>query len=188
MTKALLPGILALTLLATAAFASTAAAQSPPNPPARFAGSVMLNGAPAPAGTTVEARIGSASCGNTTVFMEAGQARYVVDVSALDSDHPGCGTDGASVSFFVAGQAAGSGAWRNFDLNQLNLNAQAASPTATATATSTATTPVTPIAPQTGSGGTTGGDSEPLIAIAGLGLVAAAIGIGVAGRRRFGNR
>ena len=162
--KALLPGFLAASLLASALFATTVAAQSPPIPPARFAGSVTLNGTPAPAGTPIEARVGTAVCGTTTVFIEGGASRYVVDVAANDAEHPGCGTPGISVSFFVSGQAAGSGEWVNFDLNQLNLVATASTPTATPSATPTGTAPApapatgTPRAPTTGSGMASDGD------------------------------
>lgn len=135
-----------------------AAAQAPPNPPARFAGAVTVNGQPAAAGTSLEARVGTASCGSTTTFVQNGEARYVVDVAGADSAHAGCGTDNAVVTFFVGGvQAAQSGPWLNYQLSQLNLTVGAAStPTASATATATLTT--TPVAPATGSGQAGSGD------------------------------
>ena len=126
---------------------ATAAAQSPPIPPARFAGTVSINGAPAPGGTPIEARVGSASCGTASVFIEGGASRYVIDVAAESTATPGCGTDGATVSFFVAGQAAGSGSWVNFDLNQLNLGSSTATPTPTATGTPTGTATAPPATP-----------------------------------------
>src|SRR5512143_2363667 len=108
-------GVLGLSLLAV----SAASAESPPNPPSRFVGNVTVNGVPATAGTTIEARIGSTTCGTTSVFMSGSEARYVLDSPALDpAANPNCGTDGAAVTFYVAGQKANeSGSWKNYQLN-----------------------------------------------------------------------
>jgi hypothetical protein len=116
-------------LLGNIFVADGAHAQSPPEPPSRFAGTVTLDGRPAPVGTTVEARIGATSCGVTSVFIQAGQARYVVDVAGAVA-RPGCGTIGATVTFHVGGiPAAQTGSWRNYELVQLDLVAVAVTPT-----------------------------------------------------------
>lgn len=145
--------------------ATDVAAQSPPTPPARFVGTVTVDGQPVVAGTVVEARIGSASCGVTATFTQGGAARYAVDVEALEpGNSPNCGTEGATVSFYVGGRLAQqTGSWRNFDINILNLTV--VTPTATPTAGTPATgtpatgTPGTATTPTTGAGG--GGGATP---------------------------
>lgn len=164
-------------------------AQSPPTPPSRFAGTVTVDGAPVPPGTVVSAMIGSASCGSTATFTEAGVARYVLDVPALEpAGAPNCGTDGAVVTFFIGSRKANeTGAWRNFDLNQLNLTAApAATATPSASASPTGGTAGTPKPPTTGSGGTTiesGSDTNWLFLALGVGAVALAAGGAVVVRR-----
>ena len=164
---------------------SPAFADSPPNPPARFAGSVSVNGAPAAPGTTIEARVGSTTCGVTTVFNSGSEARYVVDSPALDPGaNPNCGTDGAAVTFMIGGvPAAETGVWKIYQLNVLNLTAGAAT-TATPAASPTATR--TPGAPVTGSGVDAGGASQfelPLILMAGMALIGASVVIASRQRR-----
>ncbi|MBA4179169.1 MAG: hypothetical protein C0506_01135 [Anaerolinea sp.] len=177
-------GLVALVMSAAAAMSvSGALAQSPPNPPSRFAGTVKVNGQNAAPGTVVEARVGSASCGVTSVFMSGGEARYVLDSPEGNTQSaPGCGSDGALVTFLVGGvQAAESGPWRNYTLNLLNLS------TSTATATPTPTKPATPSAPDAGTGpATEGGSGAPWLVISGLAVLAGAGAVGVRGglRRR----
>jgi hypothetical protein len=159
--------------------ASTVSAESPPNPPARFAGTVRVDGQPVPAGTVIEARIGNAACGVTQTFTQGGQSRYVLDVPALDPGAtPNCGVDGAVVTFFIGGKrAAQTGTWRNYQLNELNLTYTTPTPTVSPTPT--------PRPPRTGETlGTGGGDSASwLLAIAGLGILAFGVS-GVAAARR----
>jgi len=175
-----IPAFGALALTASGAFA-----ESPPNPPARFAGSVTVNGAPAAPGTTIEARIGSTTCGVTTVFSSGSESRYVLDSPALDPGaNPNCGTDGAAVTFRVGGVAAAeSGVWKNYQLNVLNLTAGAATATASPSASATAKTPAAPV---TGSGGEQGGSESPLLPLAMLGgvaLIGASVIVGSRARR-----
>jgi hypothetical protein len=181
MIKRLLTGG-ALALGASVLGASVAFAQ-PANPPARFAGTVTVNGQPAAAGTVVEARVGSAVCGTTTVFIQNNAANYVVDVPAADSEHPGCGTEASTVTLFVNGVQAGSGPWRNFELNNINLVVGAAT-----TPTATPSTPVpTPAPPTTGTGTTAGSSgASPMLFVGGLALAAAAVAGFFALRRRAG--
>jgi hypothetical protein len=171
---------------------ASVSAQAPPNPPARFVGTVTVNGQPAAAGTTVQARIGTANCGTGAVFIENGQSRYRVDVVGTDASNPGCGADGATVSFFVAGQqAAQTAPWLNFQLNQLNLTVgQAATPSPTpttapgVTVTPTATpVPVRPPATGTGLEGGTAQTWPVLAALAGA-VVAGSAGLALSFRRR----
>lgn len=158
-------------------------AQSPPEPPARFVGTVTLNGQPAPAGTAVEARVGATSCGASTVFVQGGQSRYTIDVAGAASQ-PGCGTPDAAVTFVVGGvPAAQTGSWRNYELNQLDLTARSAAPTASPAVSPTVT--ATPRPPSAGSGqAVDGGVSGLWLASAALLASLAFVGMGWAAARR----
>lgn len=161
--------------------AHEAKAESPPNPPARFAGSVTVDGAVPAAGTRIEARIVSATCGVTTSFNTGAEGRYVLDVPALDPGaSPNCGTDGAVVTFYIGDkQAKETGTWKNYELNLVNLT-YTTPPPPTATATATAT----PKPPSTGNGLAGGNSSNTLLfGLIGLGVVAFAAGGAVAARR-----
>jgi len=170
---------------------SGAHADSPPKPPARFVGSVKVDGAAVPGGTVIEARIGSASCGTTATFNSGGEARYALDVPALDPQgSPNCGVDDAVVTFYIGGKKAiESGSWKNFDLNVVNLTYVTPTPTPVPTTAVPATTvpggvattapkPATPIPPKTGTGSessSTGGYGL-LVVLVSLGVVAFATG------------
>jgi hypothetical protein len=162
--------------------ASTVSAESPPNPPGRFVGSVKLDGVMATAGTTIEARIGTTTCGVTTVFMSGSDARYALDVPALDPGaNPNCGTDGGAVSFYIGGKKANeTGSWKNYQLNTLDLTFT--TPVAASPSPST-----TPKAPVTGTGVSNDSSSSAswLFAVLGLGAVAFGVsGLAAARRRR----
>jgi hypothetical protein len=179
-----LAAVLGVLLLAgSGVFSATPVeAESPPNPAARFAGSVLVDGVAPPAGTTIEARIGSTTCGVTQTFNTT-ESRYVLDSPALDPGaNPNCGTDGAVVLFFVGGKLANeTGSWRNFDLNVVNLTVTTAvaSPSASPAGASPTTKP-----PATGSGyNDDSGMALWLFAALGLGVVAFGAG-GVAAARR----
>ena len=138
---------------------------APPTPPARYAGTVTVDGTAAAAGASVQAWVGGAVCA-TTAVNAAGT--YVVDVSAS------CGGAGTTVAFSVDGAlATETAAWSNSALNVTNL---------------TVTTPVeepaaeepaaeepaaeTPAAPATGSGlATTSSTQAMLLALLGLTLL-----------------
>lgn len=188
MLQYLQPGLRLVSRAAIAACATLAAvtlgagaviAQAPPEPPARFVGTVTLNGQPAPAGTPVEARVGSASCGVAAVFVQGGQSRYTIDVPGAASQ-PGCGTPDAAVTFLVGGvPAAQAGSWRNYELNQLDLTASSATPTVQPPATPT------PRPPSAGSGQPLdGGVSSLWLASAALLASLAFVGMGWAAARR----
>lgn len=159
-------------------------AESPPNPPARFAGSVKVDGAAPPAGTRIEARIGSTTCGVTTTFAAGGESRYVLDAPALDPGaNPNCGTDGAVVSFWIGDRkAAETGSWKNYQLNEVNLTYTTPTPTPAPSATATAT----PRPPTTGNvAGSSDASSTWLFAALGLGALAfGAAGMTAARRKR----
>ncbi len=149
---------------------STVSAESPPSPPARFVGSVKVDGAAPASGTLIELRIGSATCGATTVFAAGGEARYAVDSPALDPGAtPNCGVEGATVTFYIGGKKANeTGSWKNYELNTVNLTYT--TPTVTATAT--------PKPPVTGDSLATTNSNSASWLYAALGLGAIAFGVG----------
>lgn len=178
---------------------SGAHADSPPKPPARFVGSVKVDGAAVPGGTVIEARIGSASCGTVSTFNSGGEARYALDVPGLDPQgSPNCGVDDAVVTFYIGGKKAiESGSWKNFDLNVVNLTYVTPTPTpvpttavpttpdATTPGATTPPKPATPIPPRTGTGSESGSTTGYglVVVLLSLGVVAFATG-GIATARR----
>ena len=144
--KALRKGVLvaAVVALISSLMVASVSAQ-PPTPPNRFFGNVTG----ATAGASVTATIGGVTCGQTTVKSDS---TYVLDVLSSNQT-PGCGTDGASVSFTVAGNSAGSGTWTSGNFSQLDLTAKTPPPP---TAVPPTPMPATPTAKPTivsGSGG-----------------------------------
>jgi len=95
---------------------SDAPAQSP-TPPNRFLGDVSVYGSPPPAGTNITATIGGNVCGQTTVKADS---TYILDVVS-EGQAAGCGTEGATVRFAVAGQPAGGGTWHGGYFTLLDL-------------------------------------------------------------------
>jgi hypothetical protein len=153
-------------------------ASAQPLPPNRFFGKATASGQPA-AGAAIVALVGGTNCGSATAD---GSGNYRLDVLS-SGERPGCGTDGASVTFTVAGQRASqTGTWKQGEFTPLDLTGAAGTATATSTAappTATATTPpgatatvrpptttatapvatatpVTPVLPRTGTGGDSG--------------------------------
>lgn len=164
--------------------ATGAAAETPPNPPARFGGTVKVDGATPPTGTVIEARVGSVSCGVSSVTQDG---RYIVEVKAFDPGaNPNCGTfndatsTGSVVTFYVGGKLANeTGIWKNFQFNELNLTVTTPTPTPSASASpsGSATATTTPRPPVTGS--VEGSDdSAMLFVFAAIGLGALAFGVG----------
>ncbi|MER3419318.1 MAG: hypothetical protein C4290_01785 [Chloroflexota bacterium] len=93
-----------------------------PSPPNRFYGTVQINGATAPDGTSVIALMGDAECARTETIGGA----YRLDVPAA-SARPGCGGEGQTVRFRVAGVIAPQSApWRGASFTELPLIVQIA--------------------------------------------------------------
>ncbi len=158
--------------LGAALVVNIAGAQSPPNPPSRFVGNVKIDGANAPAGTLIEARINGATCGVSTVFFANSEARYTLDSPALEPSANNCGVDGSVVEFYVAGKKANeTGSWANYRLNTVNLTVTSATPAPT---TPPATVTRTPAPPVAGTSADTASSQPPLTEIL---LVAAALGL-----------
>jgi hypothetical protein len=178
--KALKRGVLvgAVVALLSSLMAASVSAQ-PPTPPNRFFGAVTQNGAAAPAGTNVSASIGGNVCGQTTVQADS---TYVLDVVS-SGQTAGCGTEGASVSFTVGGDPAGSATWSSGQFTSLDLAGQVAPTVAPPTVA-----PVTPT-PQvvTGTGGYLDGSSGTawwVYMVAGLSVLLLGTA-GAAGYRRL---
>jgi len=171
-----------------------------PLPPNRFFGKATASGQPA-AGAAIAALVGGTNCGSATAD---GSGNYRLDVLS-SGERPGCGTDGATVAFTVAGQRASqTGTWKQGEFTPLDLSGAAATatpppatatappatappatataPVATATAPVATATAVTPVLPRTGSGGDSG-MSWLMLAVAGL-IVLGAGGVLAARRAR----
>ena len=176
-------------LAATTMLATVALAQSPPAPPARYVGNVRVDGANATVGTVIEARIGNAACGTSSVFASGSESRYALDAPALDpSTAPGCGADGAVVTFYVGGRLANETAtWINYQLNTVNLTVASAPTTATPAPGTTPAPATTPRPPTTGTGpsdGSTAPSMEMLLVAAAIGLTGAGVAVGAKARVR----
>ena len=180
-------GVGMATLIAVAAllvFLPGAQTSAQPLPPNRFFGRATASGQPA-GGATINALVGGTTCGSATAD---GSGNYRLDVLS-SGERPGCGTDGATVSFTVAGQRASqTGTWKQGEFTPLDLTGAAATATATATAappvatataappvaTATAAPPVAtavPVLPRTGTAGGDSGMAWLVLAIAGLAVL-----------------
>jgi len=112
-------------------------AKAQPSPPASFAGTVKLDGQSVPDGTPVLALVNGNLCGESSrvpgekgtwtinkdladLGMCTGDSIYIVDVVS-DSQTPGCGIEGATVTFEVDGRPAHQqGLWKA-GFNSLSL-------------------------------------------------------------------
>jgi hypothetical protein len=112
-------------------------ANAQPSPPASFAGIVKLDGQSVPDGTPILALVNGNLCGEGSrepgqkgtwtvhgdlddLGARAGDSIYIVDVVS-DSQTPGCGTEGATVTFEVGGRLANEqGPWKA-GFNRLDL-------------------------------------------------------------------
>lgn len=135
-----LAGILAALL---GAGALLAAAQ--PQIPATIYGSVTIAGQPAPTGTEVRAYIGTVDCtqaapGERLAFREGEATAYIVTV-VHESQRPGCGRTGATITFTIDGRPAlQSVAWAP---GPIRLDLSLESPTTIPLPTPTPTPPST---------------------------------------------
>ena len=133
--------------------APPAAAQ--PQIPATFYGTASIDGRTPPADADVRAFIDGLDCtqlGPAARFViDGGVGKYVVAV-VHESQRAGCGKEGKSVTFTVAGQPAGqSGTWKASAQN-LNLNTGSGTPAPLPTSTA-----APPVAATNVGGGASGG-------------------------------
>jgi hypothetical protein len=99
------------------------ATMSAQTPPTRVFGTVLVDGQPAPAGTSVQAFIGERQCGDGQVRRISDEIPlgYVVDVLSA-TQTTGCGADGDRITFKVGGRQAGeSTEFRTGTFVRLNL-------------------------------------------------------------------
>jgi hypothetical protein len=179
---------LAVAVASALAAPSAAAAQAPPQIPATFYGTVTVGGSPAREGAEVRAYIDGKDCtqaGAPGAVVDGGVTRFVISV-VHETQVPGCGVEGAEVTFEVDGEPASPGATWTARPQQVDLEAEqgvTASPAASLTASP----------PSPGPGPRLSADDEggsPIGAIAwtGIGLGAAAL-LAAAGwfaaRRKF---
>lgn len=107
----------------------------PPQPPARFFGTVTLDGSPVPPGTEVRALIDGVvyAVDETTVI--DGAAVYLIDVPADDPSTPNIVEGGQTADVVVfqvgGGNAQETGVWRAEEASELNLTALTPTPTPT---------------------------------------------------------
>jgi hypothetical protein len=138
---------LATALLMMTSSLGMEAAEAQPAPPATFVGTVSADGQTVADGTPVLALVNGNLCGKSSrepgqegtwtldkdvvdLGLHAGDSIYIVDV-ASDSQTSGCGTEGAIVTFQVAGRSAHQqGLWKA-GLNTLNLTVGEPASTAT---------------------------------------------------------
>ncbi len=96
--------VLALGLTIAGAGSAPRSVASQAAPPTRFYGTLTIDGQPAAAGTAVRAFIGTTDCTSpTSLSVPAGN--YTVDVAG-GGQIPGCGSDGATVTFRVGTRQA----------------------------------------------------------------------------------
>lgn len=101
----MLQRMVALLLCAALGVGAAQAGRAQMSPPNRFYGSLTIDGAPAPAGTQVRAFIGDIDCTTPREPFAVPAGQYAVEV-AHGSQIPGCGSDGAEVTFRVGGRTA----------------------------------------------------------------------------------
>lgn len=126
-------------LAGATAFARPVAAQ--PQIPATFFGSASLDGTPPAAGSEVRGYVDGLDCtqpGALGTIVDGGVGAYVIEVMH-ESQKPGCGKPGKSVTFTVAGRAAGQRAAWQAGPNRLDLNAGSGAPVPLPTPAATAT-------------------------------------------------
>lgn len=110
---------LALGAFSLSALAGGAVAHAQ-TPPTRFYGTLSINGAVAPSGTTVTAYVNGNACGSVTTSDEG---RYVLDAISSGTQE-GCGNDGDAVTFQIGDGTAeqlGTFGTGNFALLDLSV-------------------------------------------------------------------
>jgi hypothetical protein len=183
---------------------TSATAQEIPKPPATFFGTVTVDGHSVSDGTAVVALIQDKVCGQgerepgqrgtwtatetqPEYGIESGDSLYVVDVVS-DSQVPGCGTDGATVTFLIAGRPSQQvGLWRAGS-NPLNLTAGTRPGTGEPTATPGAGETPSSTASELETSDDSGFNWWPVAAGGGAGLAAVAIAAALWQARRTAKR
>ena len=155
--------VLAISVLALGAVtAQNAAAQGvPPSPPSTFFGAASIDGKPVPDGTEVRGFIDGKDCTQTAqgfrgTVTDGGASAYVVTI-VHESQIAGCGRAGRTVTFRIAGHAAGQSSPWQPGAQRLDINSGGGSPVPLPTATPTSR--AAPSIPTKASGETVSGQS-----------------------------
>lgn len=127
----------AMTMTAAPGTSPANAQGVPPSIPAIFFGAVLVNGERPDDGSEITAFIGDVDCtqvGNNGTFTTDGLSAYSITV-AHSSQIAGCGTDGATIKFFIDGEEANQTAtWKSgYQEIGLSIGSQAPPPLPTAT-------------------------------------------------------
>ncbi|MFN8507301.1 MAG: hypothetical protein U0547_07025 [Dehalococcoidia bacterium] len=152
--RLLLAGLFALGALV--AMGGRASAQ--PSLPSTFYGTASIDAKLPPPTAEVRGYIDGRDCtqgerGTTPVFIENGVAQYVIHVMH-ETQAPGCGREGKTVTFTVGGRETGQSAVWKTGVQELNLNAGAGAPLPLPTATPTPPAPSPTATPRVGTPGT----------------------------------
>lgn len=125
------PFAAAMALATSVAVALLLAANTPhagaqPLVPSVFYGSASINGEPVPDGTPVRGYVDGKDCTqsadkNPGTHMDGGAAAYTIEVMH-ESQEPGCGAEGKTVTFTVGGQPVEQTAPWQFIVQRLDLN------------------------------------------------------------------
>jgi len=126
--------------------------------PSTFYGTASIDGKLPPATAEVRGYIDGRDCtqgerGTTPVFIENGVAQYVIHVMH-ETQAPGCGREGKSVTFTIGGRETGQAANWKTGVQELNLNAGSGTPLPLPTATPTPPAPSATATPRVGAPGT----------------------------------
>ena len=121
--------VLLVVSAAAAASVATTAAQQPPALPCQFYGNVTIDGAPAPVGTEIVAKIGDEVRGNITVVEEGkygGLHTQKLIVVGNMSD------EGKNITFYVNGiRAEQTAVWHSGGIFKLDLSVRTQTPSPT---------------------------------------------------------
>ncbi|MDF2956084.1 MAG: PKD repeat domain protein [Candidatus Alkanophagales archaeon MCA70_species_2] len=121
--------VLAVVVLVATAAASITTAQQPPALPCQFYGNVTIDGAPAPVGTEIVAKIDGEVRGNITVVEEGkyggSHAQKLIVVGNMSDE-------GKNITFYVDGiKAEQTAAWHSGGIFTLDISAKTQMPTPT---------------------------------------------------------
>jgi hypothetical protein len=141
---------------------ATSSVEAQPLPPAKFYGTVTVNGQPAALGSAIRAKVDGNVCGSTTVQSIQGVGTNAYNIDVLHSgQQAGCGDPGDTVTFEWASTptgaefvVCGTGSWNNTSFNLLNLSCGPGPTTAPPTTAPPTTAPPT-TAPPTSPAATT---------------------------------